>query len=1573
MPASDEFKKALRSGDLPEAFVMAMGRATELNITTKVMKADGTISETYDPSQQLHTRLDLLNGTIDNEVGEEFIGTGKYRELQQFHQQQVALGNSKIQENFQSLQQLFRLLVTLQQYNRINNAEEPLDLTFLEVPSHSLPAEKVISSLRAQEEAILETVAGVSLKSPTETREKKVTVEPPHSSPVKAPVAKAEETTPEIEVEIAPKPAKKVAIAPPIPPLPRKPKASDDEEETLSFLDGFAALDLDDVSEPEMPLSEVEVDDWETPVEMSPAERLAQNTEEAYIPDLDDFDQDDLEDLLGDDDADVADTFAESEPRAIELEDDAGVDDTFAEPETNAFEIADEAPIVLEASADLAEMTHNELVIDTSDLSDLLDENGEIFDETDLESDDEEVATILEDQELHFDGVALEEMAATSGLATDFSSENIANHAALNPDETLEEPFADTTIIDDFDDDLGDLLEADTTEIALDPNLEIEADAVELDDDAAPDISEFVLPSTDLSASITATTELAIEAPALDAEPPEALAETLDILEATEPDLEGLDLDVEAIAPDLAAEELFADEPTELDADDDDDLDVSEFVLSEADLSASVAATTELAIEAPTLDTEPPEVLAEALEALEEAEPNLEALNTEAIAPALTEEADELASLEQIGDQSIPDEELLNLLGQNWQSHPDVAEITSLDDELDPDAAPAQLQPLSKEELATLENVEDIDWLASTLDDDWQPLDAGNDVDPFADLSLDLNSDAVDNSTDTEEDFGDLGQLGSVDDDWQPLDEEASFFSRATTANDDETLASLDLDLDSAETRDAPAVDDSESVTVSDLADEDEGDFGALQDIDDRSESTSEVVDDFAEIETDRAEPDNLDLDSKLDAEGDLTPLDTLDFSGEPDFDAPELSAVTETYLDLEPMLDDGEVFGANDNDTLAVAQTDEIQLDDEFEIPDFSTNDSETDEDDVFAALDLPVAELDLDQAEEESSTESFADEDDFDFADLDLDAEEQGDIDVGDLDAALLEDNENVFDSEAGEDSLDLDSSSEELELLGAEADFSADDLETDEDDVFAALDLPVAELNLEQAEEESSAESFTDEDDFDFADLDLDAEEQGDIDVTDLDVDPLEDNENVFGSEAGEDSLDLDLSSDELELLGAEADFETDLSDVLSEENAVTDDNFGELEQLPDPFAEPEENWLDDDMLEDESFSGLSLNDASSVSMDALNEQEQGEADFTDFDLDEGDIDPFASLTDNEASIDGLDDFDLSGLTDSETDALDLDLAMSDGETELFGTGVDDSDNDDLLSQEVLSSIQELDQSTAKLELTDASDDEALSNIDDFSMDDIGGDDFDLESLALESELELADFGDLEPATSGENLDFELGALNDGAIADLDSNESTDDDDNWVDLGLEDNEVEDGFTMPAPDDEESADPLDLDTDLDLDLSSDLLDFDLDVNTDSEDLSDISLMPNFDLDDETPDLETKDDWQDLDLAPTDASANDDDNWQDLETTTAPALDAGDVAHSKDEKSAQDDNWAIADLEGLGNFGDADLGEFGDFDLESLEMDDDADSDFSLFGDDDSDDDFSKALLESETSTLDL
>ncbi|MBV5259750.1 hypothetical protein FLX56_15140 [Synechococcus moorigangaii CMS01] len=243
MSFSDEFKQALRSGDLSTAFTMVASKAMALNITTRIVRQPDQ-GEAYDPSASLHTQVDLLNGTIENNVGETLMNTEHYQNLQQFHQQQVALGNRKIQENFQGLQQLFQLLVTLQQYDRLLNAETPLDLKFLEIPNQTLatPTVKII--------------------------------EPFPEAP--------EPQTPPSTTVASPKPPLPVA-APSV--EPGEPKSADPAE-SLNFLDDFAAIALDEppmvgATSPET----LAIEAWETPVETT----TKGDRPEAYIPSLADF------------------------------------------------------------------------------------------------------------------------------------------------------------------------------------------------------------------------------------------------------------------------------------------------------------------------------------------------------------------------------------------------------------------------------------------------------------------------------------------------------------------------------------------------------------------------------------------------------------------------------------------------------------------------------------------------------------------------------------------------------------------------------------------------------------------------------------------------------------------------------------------------------------------------------------------------------------------------------------------------------------------------------------------------------------------------------------------------------------------------------------------------------------------------------------------------------------------------------------------------------------------------------------------------------------------------------------
>jgi hypothetical protein len=116
MTTSDDFKAQLKAGKIIDALTLALGEAVELEITTWVSSAsDSTTSieaEAPAPESRMRTRMNIVDGDINNEVGTQFIGNGPYTELQQFHRAQVQDGPQMIQHNLENLQQLFSVLTS---------------------------------------------------------------------------------------------------------------------------------------------------------------------------------------------------------------------------------------------------------------------------------------------------------------------------------------------------------------------------------------------------------------------------------------------------------------------------------------------------------------------------------------------------------------------------------------------------------------------------------------------------------------------------------------------------------------------------------------------------------------------------------------------------------------------------------------------------------------------------------------------------------------------------------------------------------------------------------------------------------------------------------------------------------------------------------------------------------------------------------------------------------------------------------------------------------------------------------------------------------------------------------------------------------------------------------------------------------------------------------------------------------------------------------------------------------------------------------------------------------------------
>lgn len=117
MAISDEFKEQLKAGKIVDALTLALGEAVELQITTWVSSPDSDAkalvgSDEPAPGYRMRTRINIVEGEIDNEVGSQFIGNGPYTELRQFHQEQVQEGRQTIQNNLANLQQLFTVLAS---------------------------------------------------------------------------------------------------------------------------------------------------------------------------------------------------------------------------------------------------------------------------------------------------------------------------------------------------------------------------------------------------------------------------------------------------------------------------------------------------------------------------------------------------------------------------------------------------------------------------------------------------------------------------------------------------------------------------------------------------------------------------------------------------------------------------------------------------------------------------------------------------------------------------------------------------------------------------------------------------------------------------------------------------------------------------------------------------------------------------------------------------------------------------------------------------------------------------------------------------------------------------------------------------------------------------------------------------------------------------------------------------------------------------------------------------------------------------------------------------------------------
>ncbi|HHP7232055.1 MAG TPA: hypothetical protein ACFCUY_14500 [Xenococcaceae cyanobacterium] len=111
MTAIEQFKAKIQAGEVYEALALAMSEAIELKITTWVAssKTDNLETEAK-PGYRMRTRINLVDGDIENEIGREFANNPAYEELQQLHLAQVRQSREIILNNLASLQNMLAML-----------------------------------------------------------------------------------------------------------------------------------------------------------------------------------------------------------------------------------------------------------------------------------------------------------------------------------------------------------------------------------------------------------------------------------------------------------------------------------------------------------------------------------------------------------------------------------------------------------------------------------------------------------------------------------------------------------------------------------------------------------------------------------------------------------------------------------------------------------------------------------------------------------------------------------------------------------------------------------------------------------------------------------------------------------------------------------------------------------------------------------------------------------------------------------------------------------------------------------------------------------------------------------------------------------------------------------------------------------------------------------------------------------------------------------------------------------------------------------------------------------------------
>ncbi|HIK05127.1 MAG TPA: hypothetical protein IGS40_10485 [Trichormus sp. M33_DOE_039] len=110
----------LDSNNIIDAMKAAIAEVVQLEITTWVVEPstqlDGELqpsSTSAKPGNRIYTKINLVDGDIENEVGSQFLSSGPYAELLSFHLDQVKESREIMQKNIESVHKVYKILMEM--------------------------------------------------------------------------------------------------------------------------------------------------------------------------------------------------------------------------------------------------------------------------------------------------------------------------------------------------------------------------------------------------------------------------------------------------------------------------------------------------------------------------------------------------------------------------------------------------------------------------------------------------------------------------------------------------------------------------------------------------------------------------------------------------------------------------------------------------------------------------------------------------------------------------------------------------------------------------------------------------------------------------------------------------------------------------------------------------------------------------------------------------------------------------------------------------------------------------------------------------------------------------------------------------------------------------------------------------------------------------------------------------------------------------------------------------------------------------------------------------------------------